>query len=121
MTSSSVQRRREARQQLERAVEALAESEGWARWIRTRAAFHKYSLGNTMLIALQQPDATRVAGYRAWQKLGRQVRRGERGITILAPRTYKVEDDNGNETGETGLYFRAVRVFDIAQTDGDPL
>lgn len=121
MTSSSVQRRQEARQQLERAVEALSESDGWRAWIRTRAAFHQYSLGNTMLIAMQRPEASRVAGYRTWQKLGRQVRHGERGITILAPGSYKVKDDAGDETGETGLYFRAVKVFDLAQTEGEPL
>ena len=96
MTNASVQRRQEAREQLERAVEALAQSEGWAAWVRTRATFRQYSLSNQFLIAMQCPDATRVAGFKAWQKLGRQVRKGERGIRILAPRTYKAKDDAGN-------------------------
>jgi antirestriction protein ArdC len=121
MASASVQRRQEARKQLERAVEALTESEGWQAWVRTRSAFRRYSLSNTILIAMQRPDASRVAGYRTWEKLGRQVRRGEQGITILAPRTYKVKDAAGEETDEVALYFVPVRVFDVAQTDGDPL
>jgi N-terminal domain of anti-restriction factor ArdC len=74
---ASAERREEARRQLERAVEALAQSEGWRAWIRTRSTFRRYSLHNTILIAMQRPDATHVAGYRAWQRLGRQVRRGE--------------------------------------------
>src|SRR5436309_1691274 len=121
MTQASVQRRQEAREQLERAVEALAQSEGWQVWIRTRATFHCYSLGNTMMIAMHRPDATRVAGYKAWQKLGRQVRKGERGITILAPMPFKEKDENGEETGKVRTFFRAVKVFDLSQTDGDPL
>jgi antirestriction protein ArdC len=114
-------RHAEARKRLEHAVEALASSEGWRAWIRTRAAFRRYSLHNTILIAMQRPDATRVAGFRAWQKLGRQVRRGEKGIAILAPMTRKDKDEHGNETGEVRTFFRAVWVFDIAQTIGDPL
>jgi hypothetical protein len=58
MTPTSLQRRQEAREQLERAVEALAQSEGWAAWIRTRSAFRQYSLSNQFLIAMQCPDAT---------------------------------------------------------------
>jgi antirestriction protein ArdC len=121
MAAASVQRRQEAREQLEQAVEALAQSEGWQAWIRTRATFHRYSLGNTLMIAMQRPDATRVAGYKAWQKLGRQVRRGEKGITILAPMAVKEKDENGDDTGKTRTFFRAVKVFDLGQTDGDPL
>lgn len=121
MTPSSIERRQQAREQLEHAVEALAASDGWAAWMRTRAAFRRYSLSNTFLIAAQRPDATRVAGYRTWAKLGRQVHGGEKGIAILAPRTYTVKDEQGNETDERGLYFVPVRVFDVAQTSGDPL
>ena len=70
-----------------------------------------------MLIALQKPEATRVARYRTWQRLGRRVRRGERAIRILAPivRRSKEEDDE-----ETLLAFRSVCVFDISSTDGEP-
>jgi antirestriction protein ArdC len=121
MTPTSVQRRQEAREQLEQAVEALARSDGWQAWIKTRATFRRYSFGNTLMIAMQRPDATRVAGYRAWQKLGRQVRKGEKGITILAPMPLKEKDDAGNETGKVRTFFRGVRVFDVSQTEGDPL
>jgi antirestriction protein ArdC len=73
-----------------------------------------------MLIAMQRPDATRVAGFRTWQELGRQVRKGEHAIRILAPHTGTRTDPATGED-ETFVYFRAVPVFDIGQTDGDPL
>lgn len=81
--------------------------------------FHHYSFGNVMLILSQRPEATRVAGYRAWQQLGRQVRKGEKSITIIAPMMLKKESDSGDT--EKVLRFRAASVFDIAQTDGDDL
>src|SRR3954468_21987182 len=86
------QRREQDRERLERACRDLLDSEGWRRWVETRAAFHRYSLSNTLLIAHQRPDATRVAGYCAWQDLGRQVRKGERGIRIFAPSTVRERD-----------------------------
>jgi antirestriction protein ArdC len=106
---------------MEGAVRALLSSDGWQAWAQTRATFHDYSMGNCMLIALQRPDATRVAGFRAWQQLGRQVRKGERAIRIMAPMSVKDRDEQGEETGERVTFFRAVPVFDIAQTDGDEL
>ncbi len=121
MAATDARRRQDAREKLERAVEALSRSDGWQAWIRTRSAFRRYSLHNTILIAMQRPDATRVAGYRAWQKLGRQVRRGEKGISILAPMTYKEKDGDGDETGDVRTFFRVVHVFDVSQTRGDPL
>jgi hypothetical protein len=75
----------EARERLAVAVEKMADSQTFAAWLRARAAFHDYSFGNVCLIVSQRPDASRVAGYRTWQRLGRQVRKGERGIRILAP------------------------------------
>jgi antirestriction protein ArdC len=113
-------KREEAREMMAAAVDQLRDSEGWSRWVRTRARFRTYSLGNQMLISMQRPDATRVAGFKTWQGLGRQVRKGEKAISILAPRTFKGIDE---ETGEPvkRLYFRAVPVFDIAQTDGEEL
>jgi antirestriction protein ArdC len=78
-------------------------------------------MGNTMLIALQRPDAIQVAGFKAWQPLGRQVRKGERSIRIMAPMAVKERDEQGQETGERVVFFRAVSVFDVAQTDGEPL
>jgi antirestriction protein ArdC len=114
------QKRAESRELIESAARELLSSEGWKRFAETRAAFHRYSIGNCMLIAMQRPDATRVAGFRKWQELGRQVRKGEKSIRILAPHTYKVENPDAGEIEER-IYFRAVPVFDIAQTDGEPL
>lgn len=111
----------EAREQVERAARALLTSDGWRQWAQTRATFHEYSWGNCALIAMQRPDATQVAGFKAWQQLGRQVRRGEKAIRIMAPMVVKEHDSAGDETGETFTLFRAVSVFDIAQTDGEPL
>jgi antirestriction protein ArdC len=121
MAATAARRRQDAREQLERAVEALSRSAGWQAWIRTRAAFRRYSLHNTILIAMQRPDAIRVAGYRAWQKLGRQVLRGEKGISIFAPMTYKEKDCDGDQTDDVRTFFRVVHVFDVSQTAGDPL
>lgn len=113
-------RRAESRELIESAARQLLSSDGWQRFAHVRAAFHRYSVGNCMLIAMQCPEATKVAGFRRWQELGRQVRKGEHGIRILAPHTYKSEDEQTGEA-EQRVYFRAVPVFDIAQTDGEPL
>lgn len=109
-------------------VEALTTSEDWTRWLQTASRFHNYSFGNVLLIGAQRPDATRVAGYRTWQALGRQVRKGETGIRILAPRTGKCHGCSGSGDGctrcggsGTVLWFASASVFDVAQTDGDPL
>ena len=109
------------REQVERSVRELLTSDGWRRWAETRSTFHRYSMGNCMLIAMQAPEATQVAGFRKWQELGRQVRKGERSIKILAPMSVKERDEAGEETGERVTFFRSVPVFDIAQTDGEPL
>src|SRR5436853_6691263 len=87
------------------------------------ARFHHYSPANVLLILRQRPDATRVAGYRTWQQLGRQVRRGERGIAVLAPCTYlrPADDDHNDESRRILRGFKVAHVFDISQTDGDPL
>lgn len=116
------ERRAEGRERLEEAVRDLMTSEGWQRWAETRSRFHSYSLNNTLLIAAQCPTASRVAGYKAWQKLGRQVRKGERGIRIFAPMVIrsKVAEGSDDEPA-TRLLFKVVSVFDISQTDGEPL
>jgi antirestriction protein ArdC len=114
-------KRAEQRDLLEQACRELLSSEGWRRFAETRATFHRYSFGNCMLIAMQRPDAVQVAGFKAWQSLGRQVRKGEKSIRILAPMVVKDHDSSGAETGETFTLFRAVPIFDIAQTDGEPL
>lgn len=79
------QRRAQDREYAKQAVERLRSSEGWQQWLHTRAAFHTYSLHNQLLIAMQHPTATRVAGFRAWLKLGYCVRNGEKAIRIWAP------------------------------------
>ncbi len=114
-------KRAEARDAIERAARALLTSDGWRRWAETRATFHAYSANNCMLIAMQCPEATQVAGFKAWKELGRYVRKGEHKITIMAPMTVKQRDEHGEETDETVTLFRAVSVFDISQTDGEPL
>lgn len=101
-------------------VEELRDSEAWTRFLRFAQAFHRYSLGNLLLILAQRPEATHVAGYRTWQKLGRQVRKGERGIRIFGGRdvTETVEDDKtGEEKEQRRTRFFPVSVFDMGQTD----
>lgn len=106
---------------MEQGVEGVTTSEGFKRYLSTMAKFHSYSWGNVLLILAQRPDATHVAGYKRWQQLGRQVRKGERGIVILAPITRKVGDEDVGETTTITCGFRATHVFDISQTDGDAL
>lgn len=72
--------------QLEEGIAAIQSDKDFKRYLRAQAAFHRYSPNNTLLIAMQRPDATMVAGYTTWQKLKRQVRKGEKGIAILWPR-----------------------------------
>lgn len=91
-------------QQLTDQVLALADGPSWKAWLATAAKFHHYSFNNTVAILMQRPDASQVAGYRTWQSLGRQVRKGEQGIQILAPVTRRatVEDDDNSRTDATG-------------------
>jgi antirestriction protein ArdC len=114
----------DARERLAEAVARMADSEGFATWLRARAAFHDYSFSNVCLIVSQRPDATHVAGYRTWLKLGRHVCKGERSIKILAPCRVKASQ-SGSEDPDTPAFrvvgFRCVSVFDVAQTEGEPL
>jgi antirestriction protein ArdC len=114
------QKRAESRDLIESAARELLTSDGWRRYAEVRASFHRYSIGNCMLIAMQRPEATLVAGFRKWQELGRQVGKGERSIWILAPHTYKTVDEATGDEVER-VYFRAVPVFDLGQTDGESL
>lgn len=100
-------------------VERLRQAPEWVAWLQTSAKFHHYSFSNQFLIAVQRPDATRVAGFRKWQELGRQVQKGERGIRICAPMSRKREVDGEDRNVLVG--FKVVSVFDISQTEGDPL
>lgn len=107
-------------QRFEEAVAAIQDSDSFRRWLDVSSRFHEYSLGNQLLIAMQRPDATYVAGFHAWLKLGRHVLRGEKGIKILVPHVRRVADDDGNEERRvTG--FGTGYVFDVSQTDGEPL
>ena len=101
-------------------VEELRTSGAWMRFLRFAESFHTYSLGNLLLILAQCPEASHVAGYRTWQNLGRQVRKGEHGIRIFGGRDVKttVEDEKtGEEKEERRVRFFPVSVFDMAQTD----
>ena len=132
---------KEITDKLEAGIQALFESEAFKNYLKTLSKFHDYSLNNTILIAMQKPDATLVAGYTAWQKnFGRQVMKGETGIRILAPTPYKKQmevDRIDPSTGQTVLNpdgstakdlkevmvpaFKVVNVFDVSQTDGKEL
>jgi hypothetical protein len=85
--------------------------------------FHKYSFGNVMLIAMQSPDASRVAGFQTWKKLNRNVKKGEKAIRILAPMVRKTEaaGEDSDSGGARVFGFRSVCVFDISQTEGEAL
>ncbi len=123
-TGDRVDKLTSAHADLVAAVESLTSGEDWQRMLDTASRFHRYSANNVFLIMLQRPEASRVAGYRTWQKLGRQVRKGERGIRILAPCTYryKTTDDSGDESTHMGIRgFTTTTVFDLAQTDGTDL
>ncbi len=108
---------------LAKAVDDVRASEMFKRYLDVQARFYKYSWHNTMLIYSQKPDAERVAGFRTWKKLGRHVRKGERGIMIFAPCPWKKTDtdDNGNDVERQGVFFKVVHVFDVSQTDGEAL
>ena len=100
-------------QRLTEGVETLTSSEDWVRYLDVQSRFHRYSFGNCILIALQFPHATRVAGFRRWLELGRHVQRGQKGIAILAPvvSRLKVED---KETGEERTIISAPRAFRVS-------
>jgi antirestriction protein ArdC len=111
---------------LKRLNEALAEgrSGDLERYLKTMGRFHRYSFNNIMLILIQNPDATHVAGFHAWKKFGRKVKKGESGIAIVAPCRYKkkVENEAGEqETGYALRGFTVAYVFDVEQTEGDEL
>ncbi|MDP4331979.1 ArdC-like ssDNA-binding domain-containing protein [Curtobacterium sp. A7_M15] len=100
-------------------VEQLRDSDRWTAFLQFAAAFHAYSLNNVLLILSQRPDAERVAGFRKWQALGRQVRKGEKSLRIFGYSTKKVteEDENGETREKRYPRFPILPVFDIAQTD----
>ncbi|MBB1515647.1 hypothetical protein H5398_06610 [Tessaracoccus sp. MC1679] len=118
--------------QLSDGVLALNDPQAWRAWLKFSSQFHRYSFGNSLLIMLQDPQATHVAGYQAFKAMGRQVRRGETGIKVLAPITRReprlddagqpVRDDQGRVVHRAHVVAtKPVTVFDIRQTDGPPL
>ena len=127
--------------QLKDGVDTIQRSENFRQFLTTMSKFHDYSIGNQILIMIQKPEATHVAGFNTWKDLGRWVKRGEKGIAILAPIIpprpecpkcgAKIPKGaiycpkcgapvEGEEIAEVH-YFKAVSVFDIAQTEGEPL
>ena len=132
---------KEITERLEQGVKDIFTSEMYTMYLRTMAKFHNYSFNNTLLIAMQRPDATLVAGFQAWKnKFNRYVKKGEKGIQIIAPAPIKeveerekIDKDTGlavlNENGEPEMErmeyviprFRVTTVFDVSQTDGEPL
>lgn len=104
-------------------AEKLRSSEGWVAWLNFARRFRTYSLGNQLLIQAQRPGARFVAGYRAWEALGRHVKKGEKGIAILAPMVRKATLEEIEQDGALTVLggFKPVFVFDLAQTDGDPV
>jgi len=106
-------------------TDAARQSELFKDYLRAASLFWSYSFGNCLLIWSQRPTATRVAGYRTWQKLNRYVRKGEKAIHILAPMVFRDKrqaDADGLVTEERQrIWFKPVCVFDLAQTDGQPL
>ena len=117
---------KEITEQLEQGVKDVFDSARYKAYLDFMGKFYNYSVNNSILIWMQKPEASLVAGYQTWiKKFKRQVRKGEKGITILAPCPHKfkkeVEDENGNVTEKEIQYtsFKATTVFDISQTDGE--
>ena len=138
---SNKERIKEITAGIEKGIQELFESDRYRNYLTTMSRFHRYSLNNVMLIHAQKPDATLVAGFNKWKhSFGRHVKKGEKGIQILAPTPYKIKqeeqkldpdtklpllDENGEPVTEekevTIPMFKVVSVFDVSQTDGRPL
>lgn len=120
------ERRAAEREQMRQAVEALRTSEGWQRWLKVRRHFHAYSFHNQLMIAMQCPEATRVAGFRKWLEIGYAVRKGEKSIRIWAPcppskkALTRWRSEGAKPDEEPRTYFRLVPVFDASQVDPLP-
>lgn len=121
---------------------SIQDGDAWKSWLGTAAKFHRYSFNNQMLLFVQDPDATLVAGFGAWKAMGRQVRKGEKALWVLAPVTARAteadteqegsstrndrtsssgQDDAERRPARRVVACRGAAVFDVAQTDGDPL
>src|SRR3954452_13451510 len=127
LTDAERSARREAdRQKSRKAIEALKTTDGWRRWLALRRRFHAYSLANQLLIAMQMPDATRIAGFRLWLKLGYCVRCGERALRIWVPMPpskeafERWEADGADPAEKPWTRFKLGPVFDRSQVDPLP-
>ncbi len=111
------------RQELANLTEALeaGQSERLRSYLQMMGRFHRYSAGNVLLIGSQRPQATRVAGFWSWKRLGRKVKKGEKAIRILAPIVVRDKDEKDDTERERVAAFRSACVFDISQTEGRPL
>ncbi|MBW4554198.1 MAG: ImmA/IrrE family metallo-endopeptidase [Aphanocapsa sp. GSE-SYN-MK-11-07L] len=114
-------KQQEALELLEQGIQQLTETDNWQQYLRVQSCFHRYSFKNVVMILFQCPEATRVAGYRAWQGMGRQVRQGEKAIAILAPIMRQVDDVETGEKARRLAGFKCSSVFDVSQTEGDEL
>ena len=139
--STNRERLREITDGIEQGIKELFESEKYMRYLSVMSRFHRYSVNNTMLIYMQKPDATLVAGFNKWKnQFERHVKKGEHGITIIAPTPYKKKIEEMKRDPDTHApildadgkavmekkeieipMFRPVKVFDVSQTDGKPL
>nr|WP_313129516.1 YodL domain-containing protein [Anaerocolumna sp.] len=135
------ERLKEITDSIETGIKELFESDKYKSYLQTMSRFHKYSLNNTMLISMQKPDATLVAGFNKWRDgFSRYVKKGEKGIKIIAPTPYKIKEEREKldpqtkapildasgkvQTEEVEIQipiFRVVSVFDVSQTEGEPL
>ena len=124
-TAVSDEQRQEKMEQIHKDLtigfKSVLESDNWKQYLKTAAKFHRYSARNVMLITMQMPEATQVAAYNKWKELGRQVRKGEKGIQILAPIVKKLPDPDSGVPTSRIVGFRRAHVFDIGQTEGNPL
>ena len=138
---SNKERLKDITDSIERGIEELFQSDKYAEYLRTMSRFHKYSVNNTMLIYMQRPDATLVAGFNKWRdQFGRNVMKGEKGIKIIAPTPFKKKIEQEKRDPDTNLpmldadgkviveekeikipMYKPVTVFDVSQTDGKPL
>ncbi|MDA1166432.1 MAG: ArdC family protein [Planctomycetota bacterium] len=141
MKDDATSKRAELQEQIDQGLDELGaaleagHSEQLVQFLNCLSHFHRYSLGNVLLISWQRPEATQVAGFRTWQKMGRHVRKGERGIRILAPVVRRrassnvdpsvtaeaADDDQPTIVLKSPVTYRTVHVFDISQTDGKEL
>ena len=115
-------RLKEITDRLEQGGADLFDSDRYKEYLRVMARFHRYSFNNTLLIAMQCPGATRLAGFQSWKKFGRHVKKGEKGIKVIAPTPFKktVEED-GEEKEVVVPRYKVVSTYDVSQTEGKPL